>query len=443
MIVVEIFRYRRRVDNIGRCLVLCPTVGGVETWRKLASKHAPGMRFGSTEELAGEKARRDAICNKKLDLVATTYMGWLGLVADKTREKRSKRHRWGIDAEKLRELSRCFDMVIYDEASVMGNNLSLFFRVARQMRKYIKIRYGLTGTPFGRDPSALWSEFYVIDSGDALGPTKGLFQQVFFTRKKRFWGGFDYTFRKPRSRELYRMMAHSSIRFADRHCVDLPKRRMLRRPVVLSDEAEEYYERVVSSWRQQGNGIEEMQSLYMRARQIASGYLSGRDEAGDRHYVRLPNPKLDTLLEVLDEIGPREKVVIFHEFIYSGNWLSEVLEHEKVPYARLYSKTRHKGREIRRFISDPECRVFLVNSSSGAFSVDGLQDCARYAIFYELPADARVRRQAIKRLHRTGQTRRTYIIDIYVLGGVEEKLRTYLKHGRDLFRALVDGEDSL
>jgi hypothetical protein len=45
---------------------------------------------------------------------------------------------------------------------------------------------GLSGTPFGKEVEDIWSQFYLIDFGETLGTTKGLFLEAFFNSQKNF-----------------------------------------------------------------------------------------------------------------------------------------------------------------------------------------------------------------------------------------------------------------
>jgi len=438
-IMLDVFRQLRRQGDAKRCLVLVPTLSTVETWREQRKTHAPDLSFRTCTGDLTKKAKTRLIERGKAHIVVLTYQGWLSLVSKTVKKK--KRRRWTLDKPLLRRLASQFDMVVYDEVTALQNNLSLVFRASRAMRKIITYRYGLTGTPFGRHPQDIWAQFYAVDGGAALGKTLGLFRAAFFTRSDNYWGGYIYNFRKRQTRDLRRMVAHSSIRFGNEHCPDLPPLVRLRRPLRFHAGALDHYADLREQWRDARGRVDVLQSVFLRARQLASGYITGVDALGNRQYARLRSVKMDDFLEFLWEVGPKEKVVVFHEYIYTGSWLSEVLGNQRIGHERLYSGTRDRGAVLTRFNTDPTCRVLLVNNTSGALGLN-LQK-ARYGYFFESPVDPKIRRQAECRLHRQGQKRRTYLVDPYIRNSVDERIVEYLRQGKDLFAALVDGREVL
>lgn len=434
--ILDLTRQRKRQGIVKRSLVLVPTVVGVDSWIQQAAEHAPMLRvvglLGNTEE-------RKAVLKSNATVIVMTYMGLLNLVCKPDRDKDAER--WVINKPALRRLCQTFQMVTYDECTALKNHRSLTFRVARMMSKYIHIRYGLTGTPFGRDPQDLWGQFYAVDKGEALGPTLGIFRAAVFKEEENFWGGYIYTFKKKRAGDLRRMMAHSSIQYSADECGDLPPTSRVKRAIVWSDDTWDYYKRMVDELRAARGNYQIMDNLFVRMRQLASGLLVAESETGDRKTIRLANPKLDGMVEWISQLPESEKVVVFNEFIKSGDWITEALTSVGIKWARLYSKVRDKPGEVRRFNQDPDCRVFVVNTQSGA-KVLNLQ-VARYIAFYESPVSPIDRQQAEKRCHREGQKRKVFFYDFYVKNSVEEKILEFLKEGKHLFDCLVRGKASL
>jgi len=138
------------------------------------------------------------------------------------------------------------------------------------------------------------------------------------------------------------------------------------------------------------------------------------------------------------EMPDGAKVVVFHEFIHSGDLMAARLGLEGYRYARMYSGTRDKKKVLHQFQDDPECQVFLVNSQSGALALN-LQ-VARYVIFYECPVSPIVRAQAEKRCHRAGQEETVFYVDLFMRGSIEERILGFIKEGKDLFELLLAGK---
>lgn len=432
-VMLDLFSYLKRTGEVGRMLVLVNTVVNIETWEEQAREHTPDLECVG---LHGEEEKRREILEGDADVVIATYMGWVSLCCDR---KTGKRKSWNLNGTKVRSNARQFDFVAYDESTALKNPHSLTFRIARRMSRLIESRYALTGTPCS-DPSDLWAQFYAIDRGETLGPTLGLFRAAFFKATERFWvRGFDYHFKHKMTGRLIRMMSNRSIQFRSEDCLDLPEQVFYEWPLTWPTENAKYYKKMVREIRKAKGNWTEMDNVYIRMRYLASGFLVGK--VGDeRHAVRMPCPKVDALFELIEEAGD-EKVVVFHDFILTGDRLEDELKKKKLKYARLYSRTKDKKATLRRFKKSRRCRILLVNNQSGALGLN-LQ-VARYVVFYESPVPPIIRAQAEKRCHRPGQTERVFYYDLYIRGSVEQKILRALDKGLDFMQALKSGSVSL
>ena len=434
-LVLDAFRWHKTAGNVNRMLVLVPNVVNLEGWRDEIAKHAPDL---SASYVEGSKVERAAAVASDSDLCLSTYSGLTHLACDRIhgREKGSLR----ISGRLLSVLRRRFDAIVWDESTALINPRSLQFKIASKISRGYKFRVALTGTPLGRDPQVLWPQFFAVDRGDALGPTLGLFRDAFFSATPRYWGGVDYSFKQRKTKDLHRLMAHSSIRYSADECLDLPPKVMVERPVVMSDEAWFYYRALLDQSRAQetGNLLIDIEGLFVRLRQITSGFVS---IDGSPSSLR-ENPKLDALLELVDELPDRSKLVVFNDFVWSGNQIEAAIKAKGIDYARLYSGTRDKKNELRRFVGDAGCRIFIVNSQSGAQGLN-LQGNCNFVAFYESPVSPIVRQQAEARVWRQGQAEKVFIYDLFVRDTVDARILSFLREGKDLFKALVDGSVSL
>ena len=427
-IVLDAFRWHKAKGNARRLLVCVPNVVNLESWRNEIALHAPDLKASYIE---GDKAARFKAFHSPSDLCITTYQGLNYLVCQKARSKLR------IDNAMLFWARGSFDAVVWDETTAaLMSHKSLSYQVARQISDGWRFAVGMTGTPVGRDPMVLWSQFNVVDRGEALGRTLGMFRQAFFVSKSGYWGGMEYKFKQKQTKNLHRMMANSSIRYAAAECVDLPPKVPVLRPVVMPDEAWAYYHAVLDRARERNleqTSIVDTENVFIRLRQITSGFVS----VGGKPSPLTANPKLDALMELIDELPETEKLVVFNEFLHSGDVIVDALKERGIGHARLCSKTTDKGGELRRFLNDPPCRVFVVNSQSGALGLN-LQT-AHYVAVYESPVSPIVRQQLEARCLRQGQTETVFIYDLVCKNTIDQRILGFLAEGRDLFRALVEG----
>src|SRR5690606_40515359 len=120
-----------------------------------------------------------------------TYGGLVRMVARVEKVKRGRRKgkpKLTLQRKLVRELVATFDGVILDETSAdqaVQYRDSLAWRVCNQLSKKMAARdlpfFDLSGTPFGRDPTPLWAQMFLVDRGASLGETLGLFRSAFFT----------------------------------------------------------------------------------------------------------------------------------------------------------------------------------------------------------------------------------------------------------------------
>jgi SNF2 family DNA or RNA helicase len=436
-VTLDLFNYRRKQKKARRAIVLVPNVSNVGAWEEEIEKHSPGLEAIGID-FAGREERMDAL--KRGDLVIVTYMGWLRMLCDNVEGKLV------LNKSYAKEFSNRFQFIVFDECTAMKNHQSLTYRTAHFVAKRIRFKFGLTGTPFDKDPQDLWSQFKVIDQGETLGQSLGLFRECFCTAEKDYWSNYPkYTFDKRKKKKLRRMLENRSIFFGEKECLDLPptvggiEHGLMTRPVPF--EAHKYHEKLVEEVRASKGNYQLLKNSYIRMRQLASGFLSFKDDE-EKIKVTLPkNPKLDALVDLLKELlEGKGKIIVFNEFIHSGELISKQLEEEEIKHWRIYSKTKRKNEKIKAFKESGGRRV-LVGSRSISYGLN-LQ-CASYIVFFESPDSCIVRRQTERRIRRPGQERKTFIYDLVVKGSIEEKILTLLVEGKDLHDALLEGKEVL
>jgi hypothetical protein len=332
----------------------------------------------------------------------------------------------------------CAEGVVVHNSIHAKNKAKLPYRVCRKMAQSCSVFFALTATPFGRDPTDLWGQMYFIDFGHSLGDTLGLFRKAFFKERVNFWGRFEYSPDKAKEPLMHRALAHSSIRFeADE--ADLPGLVPVMKKLTLPHEAEAYYQKAQEALRTAGN-FREMKNSFMRMRQISSGFIGFKDDdTGQKaSYVFEENPKLEALLSVLESISGEHKAIVFHDFIYSGQRISDELTKMNIEHVRLYGGTKDVRAARDRFNKDSKCRVLLLQNSFG----EGLNlQVARYLLFYESPVSCIMRKQCERRAHRQHSKFKTvFMYDFLVKDTMDVRIREFHTEGRDLFQAIINGE---
>ena len=185
-----------------------------------------------------------------------------------------------------------------------------------------------------------------------------------------------------------------------------------------------------------------LERSFAKLRQLASGYLHLKgDDNVTVDITFTDNPRLQELLDVVDSIPDDRKAIIFHEYTYSGQLITQALKKEKYKSVWLYGGTKDKVGTVKTFQTDPTCRFLVANSRSGGTALD--LPMANYCIFFESPVSPTIRQQCERRIARPGQQHHMFFYDIVTRGSMDERVVEFLREGRDLMQALIDGEVDL
>ena len=414
-IALDLFDYRVRMKQARRALVLVPYSSNITTWEDEIILHS-------------EK--------HKSDIDVFTYMGFLRKVCSSIKDH------FKISNKLIKKISKEYDFLVMDESTFLKNHRSLTFRVCRELSKVIPFRFCLTGTPFGKNPQDLWAQFFVIDQGETLGKTLGIFRGAFFNEEKNAFTGFpEYTFDKRKKKRLSRFIKNRSIRYSEKECLSLPiikggllDSSFMLRSIYLPEDTKPYYEKLVKELREGYEDYKLIDNVFLRMRQLTSGFITMKDEDGvKRKIIFETNPKLEALVELVKEIPEGSSFIVFNQFIESGKFIERRLKKEGISCLRLYSKTSNKKQVVRDFVKG-KARC-LLSSEAGAYSLN-LQK-ANYVIFYESPVSPTMRIQAEKRVFRSGQKNRVFIYDLVVKDSIDLTILKALRSGKKLLEYVI------
>ena len=442
-VLLDLITQRQREGRFKRAIITVPRLVNLGSWEEAILEYSdlePNIVSGSIEE------KWELLAHPKGDITVIDYPGLQHALAgrrtgNKMSEKAQragKRFEYAKDPQKIQQVASQYSFFGMDESHKSKNKDALRFKLLKALTASMPDRYATTGTLFGRNPEDIWAQFYLIDHGETFGDTLGMFRAAFFSEKDHHWKGKEFTFNKGMTRELYRFLHNRSIRYSEDECLDLPQRRNITIPIHFTVEQREHYMRAVEGLINAKGQLKELDSNYLRMRQICAGFLEWREDDEKCRVVFRDNPKLDALERLVEESGD-SKLVVSHEYTQSGQMITDRLTAMGVGFEWLYGKSKDPMNSVRRFLYDPKKRVFVMNSESGGTGTDGLQKQARYLVFYESPASPITRQQVLKRVHRPGQEREPVIYDLVMEGSIDERILSFVKEGQDLHSAVVDG----
>jgi len=441
-IALELINYWHQQGELKTALVLAPSESALIGWENQIKEWQIKLPF-ITLLNSPSQDKREAITEFEKGIVLATYPGLTRALSKLSEKVGKKRRKLEPNSLLIARIGKRIQCIVPDEATKLGNHASLTFKIIKRLRKTSPIFYELAGRPFGRDPSMLWSQLYLTDGGETLGDTLGLFRAVFFTEKQNYWGAFEYNFKKSMKRDLHRILQHRSISYRWDECIDLPPLVPMIEEVSLPVEAQSYYEQFVKQIKKRNAGYMERKNAFIRMRQVSSGFVGFTDdESGERTEISFDdNPKLDRLLELIEQIDAPQKFVIFYEFTHSGRTISKKLTEMKIKHEWLWGGTKDARGLQDRFDHDEATRGMIVNHKKGAYALN-LQR-ANYLLFYESPVPVIDREQAERRVRRQGQKLTVFQTDLLCRGTVDARILAFHKEGGDLEKALLRDPDSI
>jgi SWI/SNF-related matrix-associated actin-dependent regulator 1 of chromatin subfamily A len=442
LISLSLLRYRKQCGEHPKAIVFVPYLTSVETWVEEVAKHAPDLRcvpcLGTTGDNLVDLGASSDLCV----ICYSSAVAAVSYVVPGT----DGQPEWQLSAKEVRRYFKSFDTIILDEVHKCSKVTSLTYRMCRAISAQCDWAIGLTGTPFGKNLQALWPQFNLIDFGDTLGPTLGFYRSVFFNKHDNPFNkrATDYTFIKAKLPELKRIIKNKSIHYGIREFYDMPPKRYIVKNLRCPDATLAYSEATLKLLRaaQKGGQYREVESNYLKLRQLSSGFMTLRGEDNDKLEAEFEsNPKLEVLVDIVTSLRHGVHCVIFHYFIYSGLLVSRSLTAAGVNHAHIYGRTKNPIAELRRFKNDKNCPVLLLNIKSGSSSLN-LQN-ANYVVFFEQPDDPIDRQQAEGRVWRPGQTEPVFIIDLLVRKTADHGLHASNKAGASLLKELFTGRSTI
>ena len=151
-------------------------------------------------------------------------------------------------------------------------------------------------------------------------------------------------------------------------------------------------------------------------------------------------PKLPELESLLEDLTGQNgnKVLVFSEWERMLFLVRDLAEEMRIPFAwHTGSVPQQKRRqEIRRFKTDPDCRIFL-STDSGSVGLN-LQE-ASAVVNLDLPWNPAKLEQRIARAWRKHQTRSVRVMNLVCENSIEHRMLGLLSQKQQLADALLDG----
>lgn len=310
-----------------------------------------------------------------------------------------------------------FDTVVIDELSSFKNPSASRFKSLKKVIGKSSRVVGLTGTPNPNGYIDLWSQIYLLDSGERLGKTLTRFRDTYFVPDKRdSYRIFTYKLKSGADKLINEEISDICISMKADDYLDLPDKIFVNHEISLKNrkiydelEQEFYFE------FDKGSEVTAASKsvLINKLLQLCNGAVY---TDGDKYQV-VHDDKLDKLEEIVESTLD-SPILCFYQYKHD---LDRIIN--RFDFAKELSQDNidawNKGK----------IKLLLTHPASSAYGLN-LQDGGNVIVWFGLPWNLELYQQANARLHRQGQRRNVFIHHLICENTVEERaLETLQRKG--------------
>jgi SNF2 family DNA or RNA helicase len=323
-----------------------------------------------------------------------------------------------------------WDGLVLDEChkiKAAGGKASMY---CAKLGRHIERRLGLTGTLMPHSPLDVYGIYRCLEPG-LFGTS-----QTSFKAKYAIQGGYGgYQIVGWRNQEELNEKIYSiAFRVTKDEVLDLPEVQHIRQSCVLSGKAREIYSELENEFYAQvaGGEVTATNALtkLLRLQQVTSGFIK-TDEGVES---QIDGSKEALLDELIEEVEPREPVVVFCRFRHDLDVVQRLAKKHDRRYAEI------SGRHIPGMMGLTEWQagdadVIGVQIQAGGIGVDLSR--ARYCAYYSLGFSLGDYEQSLARVHRPGQTRNVIYYHFVAENTVDGKVYQALQEKRDVVEMIL------
>lgn len=308
-----------------------------------------------------------------------------------------------------------YDMIVFDEFSLLKSHSSQRFKAAKALCKNIERVVGLTGSPAANSIHDLWSQLFLLDSGERLFKTASAFRAQWFDV-----GYNQYTF-KPKPAAMNEITAK-----IDDICLSMKADDYLDMPAIVHNEilvemslpAQEVYKEIrkelIVEVDKETIAVANAAVLVGKCIQIANGFLY--DE--NKNTLVLHQAKVDALESIISETNA--PILLFYTF-------KADLQTIKQRFPQVQTLQDNSEQKVIDW-NNGKIPLLACHPASAGHGLN-LQQGGNVIVWYGLTHSLELFEQANARIHRQGQTKTVFIhyilaentIDSAVLAALRNK----------------------
>ena len=301
-----------------------------------------------------------------------------------------------------------FDMVVIDESSSFKNPSSKRFRALRKMSSKIERLVELTGTPAPNGYIDLWSQLYLLDSGQRIGRTLTNYRSRFF--ESDFFG-YKYTLKDGADKEIHSKVSDIVLSMKASDYLKMDEPLYIVEDIPLPQGMKKLYsefEKEMMLTLENDDVITAMTAatLTNKLLQFCSGFVY--DGAGEAKHFH--TAKIDALKEIIAD-NPNESMLIAYNYKEELKMLKD-----NIPELEVLDK---QGTAIDRW-NNGKIKYLAAHPASAGHGLN-LQYGGSMVVWLGFNWSLELYQQFNKRLHRQGQKETVRIVHLAV-GEVEYNL---------------------
>lgn len=353
-------------------------------------------------------------------------------------------------------IKRQWGKVSFDESSSIKNASAKCTHYAWVIRQSARRARLLTGTPIGRNPLDLFSQFYILDPrilGFYARPkSKKPISSAFFGFRHKY-AEIEYQYHYGRKHEaikkddngkpvfknideIRRLIEPYSYMVKKEDCLDLPEQIIMTREITMHEDQRRIYDELVADSvadipEHEVMSVPNALAKMCRLQQVLGGNVVLDDGKGKR---RVPENKTEAVFDILEEIGDN-RAVIWCRFTDEIAYLNEQLTRAGYNVITYYGDTEDKDAVYAK-VTAGDYDVLIANAQSGGIGLNFTT--ASYAIYYSRSWNLIEYLQSRDRIYRMGQTNKVTQIILTTADTLEVALHKSLegkKEFSDFFTA--------
>lgn len=394
--------------QVRKVLVIAPKKVAEGTWTREAAKwdHTNMLRVSP---VLGSQAKRIRALNTPADLYIINRENVVWLVD-------YYRNSWP------------FDMVIVDESSSFKSHSAKRFKALASVGDHIDRLVELTGTPSPNGLADLWSQVYLLDSGERLGKRYTHFRERYFQPDKRGADGMVYSYEaKPGTESaILEKISDICVSMKAEDYLQLPDVTYHEIPVVLDPKALNAYTELERKMilelpeDESDISVTSAAALSNKLLQLANGAVY--DE--DRTVHEIHGCKIEAFLELIESLQGKPALVFYN------------YQHDRERILKALAGSKLRIRELKKPQDEDDWNtrkidILLTHPASSAYGLN-LQQGGNHVIWFGLTWNYELYTQANKRLHRQGQTEKVIIHHLVCSGTRDEDVMQALQRKDDV-----------